>query len=309
MGSKPKHSNEDGAWKAAISQYSKEFLEFFFPETAELIDFDQPTGFLDKEFVRTPSIKGMTADMLLEVRKKQTGEKMLLHVEVQGRGEKDFEKRMAKYALRIFLERGELPTTLILLTDTNPDFQVGGFEKSGHRTLLRLDFCQAKLIEYEKPLHELDGSSALFAVFTAVQAAAGRLRSTRAGKEKRYEVKKQLLLGLCGVGRSRGENASLLRFLDSVVNLLDSQERRLKRELWEMEDVMGFADLVEQDGIQKGTLAASQAMLIRLMKRKFSLQDAQLFGIRKVKDSEKLQRAIELMMFAQSPDEIFKELQ
>jgi hypothetical protein len=42
----------DSPWKHVLRTYFPQAMVFFFPNTAELIDWSKPYTFLDKEFVR-----------------------------------------------------------------------------------------------------------------------------------------------------------------------------------------------------------------------------------------------------------------
>ncbi len=317
-------SDEDGAWKAAVREYPREFLEYCFPETAQQIDFEQGIAFLDKEFPRDRSMKGMTADLLMEAAEKQTNTKMLLHLEVQGKKEDNFEQRMAEYTKRIEYESGMYPTSLLVLTDTDMEFQPESFRQTSQSVCFRVDFSKVKVVEWGRDLDELEEDAPLFAVFLGIQKEVSLMRSTRAGDRRRYEVKRDLLIKLSRLHRSSRENASLLKFIDRLIQLAEKQEMRLKQELSCKEDIVGLVDLFiedakkegEQRGIQKGihqgmergTLTTSQTVLINVMKKKFSLNDAQLTMIRDIRDTKKLERAIEAVVFAENCEEVFKEL-
>jgi hypothetical protein len=43
-------SDQDFPWKQILRQYFREAIEFFFPATAALIDWQKPPEFLDKEY-------------------------------------------------------------------------------------------------------------------------------------------------------------------------------------------------------------------------------------------------------------------
>jgi hypothetical protein len=42
----------DSPWKDILRAYFPQAIQFFFPNTAALVDWEQPYEFLDKEFVR-----------------------------------------------------------------------------------------------------------------------------------------------------------------------------------------------------------------------------------------------------------------
>ena len=88
----------DGGWKEILGEYFKEFLLFYFPSIYEGIDFTRPFVFLDKEFntiVKESEDKKRQADRLVKVYLKNGHEQwLLIHIEVQGRHEKNFSERM-----------------------------------------------------------------------------------------------------------------------------------------------------------------------------------------------------------------------
>ncbi len=81
-------------------------MQFFFPQTAALINWERPHEFLDKEFqkIDREAEQGRRyADKLVRVWQIQGQEIwLLIHVEIQARSEDTFPERMFSYNLRIF---------------------------------------------------------------------------------------------------------------------------------------------------------------------------------------------------------------
>ncbi len=50
MTSERERSDNDSPWKEVLEAYFPQAIQFFFPETAALIDWERPHEFLDKEF-------------------------------------------------------------------------------------------------------------------------------------------------------------------------------------------------------------------------------------------------------------------
>ncbi|MGB8700355.1 MAG: hypothetical protein WCD18_13140, partial [Thermosynechococcaceae cyanobacterium] len=96
----------DSPWKEILRAYFPQAMQFFFPNTADFIDWSRSHEFLDKEFVqiaRDSEIGRRYADQLVKVWRKD-GEPLwlLVHLEVQSQSETDFAERMFTYCLRIF---------------------------------------------------------------------------------------------------------------------------------------------------------------------------------------------------------------
>jgi len=77
----------DESWKEVVEKFFSQFLEFFFPQIAEGIDFGKEVVFLDKELakINKKGFGGKRVDKLARVYRKDGEEQWLLaHVEVQG---------------------------------------------------------------------------------------------------------------------------------------------------------------------------------------------------------------------------------
>ena len=90
----------DQLFKKLLENFLKDFLELFFPDVAERLDFGT-VQFLDKELT-TDFPRGTTreVDVAAKVGTQQgEPEIVLVHVEVQARPEKDFGRRMFEYSV------------------------------------------------------------------------------------------------------------------------------------------------------------------------------------------------------------------
>ncbi|WP_372478280.1 hypothetical protein [Nostoc mirabile] len=86
--------------------YFQDFMQFFFPQAHEEIDWSQGNEFLDKELqqvVRDALLGRRLADKLVKVYRIGGEESWILaHIEVQSQEESDFAERMFVYNYRIF---------------------------------------------------------------------------------------------------------------------------------------------------------------------------------------------------------------
>jgi hypothetical protein len=91
---------DDALWKGLIEDLADDFLRFFFPNVDEFLDFNRRISFLDKEleqlFPNTQDeFSPKYVDKLLKVHTKKGKEEwILVHIEVQGSTDKEFERRM-----------------------------------------------------------------------------------------------------------------------------------------------------------------------------------------------------------------------
>jgi hypothetical protein len=111
----------DSPWKEILRAYFPQAMQFFFPNTAALIDWERPYEFLDKEFQtisREAEVGRRYADQLVKVWL-LAGESvwLLLHLEVQSQPESNFAERVFTYNFRIFDLYHQVPVSLAILCD------------------------------------------------------------------------------------------------------------------------------------------------------------------------------------------------
>ena len=123
----------DSGWKEILDLYFPQFLQFFFPEIYNDMDFSQKSyEFLDKEFqsiIKEGEVGRRYADKLIKVYLRDGNEKwLLIHIEVQGEKEEKFEERLYIYNYRIFDRYRKEVITLVVLTDSSKKFRPKKYE-------------------------------------------------------------------------------------------------------------------------------------------------------------------------------------
>jgi hypothetical protein len=82
-------ADQDSPWKEILEAYFPQAMQFFFPQTAALIDWERPHEFLDKEFqqiARDAEQGRRYADKLVKVWQHQGQEIwLLIHIEIQAK--------------------------------------------------------------------------------------------------------------------------------------------------------------------------------------------------------------------------------
>jgi hypothetical protein len=112
----------DARFKLLLMLFFREFIELFFPDFFDSIDWDAPIEFLDKELTTLlPATAGQCVDLLVKVRSRVpprprvTSWLCLIHAEVEARrSRRALGKRMCGYFHRID-EKLDLPTVPIAL--------------------------------------------------------------------------------------------------------------------------------------------------------------------------------------------------
>src|SRR5699024_7644210 len=90
-----KYTNHDRLFKQLIEAFFEEFLEVFFPDIHEQIDFKEIT-YLSEETCTYDEDKRVL-DLVVEVKWKETDVAIVVHIEPQSYRQSDFNVRMFKY--------------------------------------------------------------------------------------------------------------------------------------------------------------------------------------------------------------------
>lgn len=149
---------KDELWKGIIEELFEDFLHFFFPDLVDEIDFTKPFIFLDKELqelIPDSDTENRRADLLVKVFLKNGVEKwLLIHTEVQGYTDKNFQKRMFTYYYRSHDRFNKEVVALAILTDENSNFRPTCYERETWGTKIRYDFNMFKVLDYDEAYYE-----------------------------------------------------------------------------------------------------------------------------------------------------------
>ena len=280
--SKVKPPSPDKLWKSIIEDLWEDFLRFFFPAHSPLVDFARPAEFLDKELANLSPPgrgRGRVADKLFKVWLLDGTEAwVLVHVEVQGKPQEDFPRRMGQMGYRIFDRHGVRPAALAILTDDDPNFHPKSFEAVTWGQALRYDFAAYKVSE--KPPDQYPDPYNPFAL--VMEAVYFSLRKHKLDDEGRLEIKTQLLQKLYAAGYSKKTIFHLLVFLKYIprfgnsdfLPIFDAKNDAFKKiqpamTTFELELDYKFRQGIEQ-GIGQGEQSGAEQQLEKVVLMLFS---------------------------------------
>lgn len=297
----------DSPWKEALEIYFRECLELLFPHAASEIDWSRGYEFLEQELrqvTREAETNRRVVDKLARVWKLDGGETwVLIHLEVQGQWEADFDVRMFTCNYRIFDLHQRQVATFVVLSDENPNWRPNsfGYELWGSR--LQFDFPVAKLLDYNARWDELEASPNPFAV---VIMAHLKTQQTRGNDATRYQWKLRLTRMLYERGFSRTEIVNLYRFIDWLMRLPRELERGYWVEMHEYEEEkrMPYVTTAERFGKEEGL----QQGLLTVLEVRFGVQ-ANLIAPRLTKlTSDELKELMKSTVTVDSLEEFVKQL-
>ena len=168
---------------------------------------------LDKEFqqiAREGETGRRLVDKLVRVWRTDGQEEwVLIHLEVQGRPEDDFELRMYVYHYRIFDRYGRQAVSLAVLADERPTWRPGRFGYNLWGCSLDFRFPAAKLLDLADA--ELEQSTNVFATIVLAHRAA---QQTAGNDEPRRAQKIRLIRRLYERGLEAEDVRELFRLID-----------------------------------------------------------------------------------------------
>ncbi len=263
----------DNPWKDVIELYFEDFMQFFFPKIHELIDWNQPCEFLDKELqkvVRDATMKKRLVDKLVKVWLKEdnTAQLLYIHIEIQGQKDENFAQRVFIYYYRLYDRYGPNVISLAILGDTQSDWRPKRYRYSLAGFEISCTFPIIKLLDYKKKWKSLEKSTNPFSIVVRTHLKA---LETRDSNQKRLYWKKKLFKALYEANYSEQEILELFRFLDWVMALPEELEKRFNdfSAQYEEDKGMPYVTSIERFGIQKGILEQARKSVVDALRIRF----------------------------------------
>jgi len=252
---KPEQDDYDSPWKEVLEQYFKEFIEFFFPQAYEDIDWEKGYEFLDKELQQITKDADEIrryVDKLARVWLKSGEEEWALaHADVQSQWEKNFSERMYIYNYRIFDRFRRHAASFAVLGDSGSRWKPDSYEKSLWGCKVKFEFPVVKLADYRDTTDVLENSDNPFAI---VVLAHLKTQTTAKDKNRRRAEKLSIIRHLYRKGYSKQDIINLFRFIDWIMYLPKKEEKLFWQEFknYEKEEKMQYITTGERIGFDRG---------------------------------------------------------
>ena len=258
MAAKPhKAYGYDQLWKNIIEDFFPDFIHYFMPTLVPIINFSVPPEFLDQQLKSLFPEKGRNryVDKLVKVALLDgTYQYLYIHIEVQGYPDSAFNWRMFQCHYRILDNfNGQIAVeTIAVLTDDDPKFRPGQFEKSGRMTKTFYEFETFKLIDHT-PEALLQGKNPFGVI---MQTAWYHLQVKDQGDAAIFATKLQLVNRLRALGLTREQTSKLVRFIKDYTKF-ETQKNYSKFDVElskdeETKKAMGLFELAKDEGRVEG---------------------------------------------------------
>ena len=286
-------------WKGLIEEVMEDLLLFIEPNIAKELDLERGFTFLDKELAEMYPEPGKATgarvvDKLVKAWLRDGTERwMLLHVEIQGKNDKQFPRRMFEYFVRLFGKYGQPVAAIAVLTGKDGKKAAGVYEDKCLWMRARYEYKTLSIADY--PDEVLEASSNPFAaVLLVAKEALATGKGSDAEKDGALLEKKLLIVKLLKERMAiygRKKTAAILAFLSNYVVFRKPETNcrfvQKADEIFGKKNTMGIHEVLAEikyqegleegmkEGIKKGTkrgLERWKAKLVRslLAKTKFS---------------------------------------
>lgn len=218
----------DKAWKNAIEGLFEDFVAFFMPDLYEIADFSKPNNyeFLDNEFNKLfpeTEVKNRRVDKLAKILLKDGTEKwVLLHAEVQGYSDEEFETRMFEYFYRIFESYKRKIYSLAIFTYKGDSNKSSNFEMRFLKSRLLYEYDTYDVSKQDPEQLKNNKNPFALVVLAALEAI-----NHKDNDDNNYEYRKRFLKLLLSTDFEGKTAREIFRFVSFIFSIDDPLKRKL----------------------------------------------------------------------------------
>ncbi|QMS86540.1 DUF4351 domain-containing protein (plasmid) [Nostoc edaphicum CCNP1411] len=222
-------ADNDSPWKEILEAYFPQAMQFFFPQTAALINWERPHEFLDKEFQQIALNEGVGS--------REEGVEKPLFCSISS-------LLPTPYSLFCSIS-SPLPTPCLLTWRPNQ------YSYNYPDTRLNFEFGIVKLLDYQNNWAELEASDNPFATVVMAHLKTQQT-SKKPGERKTWKF--SLIRRLYELGLQERDIRNLYRFIDWVMILPKALEAEFWQEFkqFEQERTMSYITTGERIGYERG---------------------------------------------------------
>ena len=310
--SKPKHDDYDSPWKEVIEQYFQEFIAFFFPKAYRDIDWSKGYKFMDKELqqiTRDAKVGRKYVDKLVRVHLKD-GERacVMIHADVQGESETDFDERMYIYNYRLYDLYRRHSASFAVIANAG-QWRPGKFERNLWGCDIRFRFPVMNLMNFAKDPKALKQDPNPFAI---VVMAHLQTQTTKNDYRRRRLAKLEIIRHLYQKKYSKQDVINLFRFIDWVMRLPENDEKLFWQELAAIEEekkmqyVTSVQRIGEKIGEKRGEKRGEIKVLARMITKNYGFDNKKSFTLLQSLNSDDLLEFSDMLFDFDSPDAVHK---
>jgi len=251
-----------------LEEIMADLLLFVDPEIGKELDLERGFEFLDKELAamypepEKPANTRVVDKLVKAFLRDGTEGWMLLHLEVQGKNDKDFARRMFEYYIRVFSKHGRPVAAIAVLTGKNGDKMPAAYEDRCLWMRARYEYKTLCIIDYADEM--LKASTNPFAtVMLVAKEALLQFKGTDEDRDnflldQKLQIVRLLKERMAIFGEKK--TRAILTFLNNYVVFKNPKTNR--NFIQQTDQILGktntmgiieqLAEIKHQEGIEKG---------------------------------------------------------
>ncbi|NOT64426.1 MAG: DUF4351 domain-containing protein [Acidobacteria bacterium] len=261
-------TDHDQLFKKLLREFFSEFIELFLPEVATYLDTSE-IKFLDKEiFAALASRDKRNADLVAQVKFKNTATNFLIHIEPESARRKRrgaFARRMFDY-FAMLTRQARMPVYPIALLsyDSPRDAEDDGFS---------VTFPDKQVLEFRFTIIQLNRLNWRDFLRHDNPVASALMVKMGVATEERVEVKKECLRMIARLRIDRERSHFLAQFVDTYLSLNAEEEKQFIAKMEtlpdeEKEQTMEFLTSWEERGFNRA-VEQERDLVISLFEERF----------------------------------------
>ncbi|MGY4690994.1 Rpn family recombination-promoting nuclease/putative transposase [Salibacterium sp. K-3] len=240
--------DHDRLFKEVLTTYFEEFIQLFFPEVHEAVDFSNIQFLAEEVFSDVTQGEKYKVDLLVKTRRKEEETVIIIHTESQSYPQPDFNERMFIYYGRLYEKYrcNILPIALFTYDQRREEPDLFSIQFPFH-DVLRFQFLTVQL-KQQNWRHFIRSDNPLAAAF---------LSKMGYNEKEKIQVKKEFLRMMVRMNIDPARSNLLTGFFETYLTLTSWEEKKLQEEVKRMdgregEKVREFVVSYEKKGIEKG---------------------------------------------------------
>lgn len=251
--------SKDTLWKGILEDFVNEFIQFFFPELSEKVDWNRKIIALDKELEQLnpqSDSKIRYADKLFRVFLTNGKEQwLLIHVEAHGYQDPNLPMRMFQSYYRLQDRYAKPVVALVIYTYSNKASHYAEYRNNEFGMELLYRFHTFSLIDH--PPQRLQSAENIFAII--LEAAWYNLHYQKETDEDRLTQKADLTRRLLKSGYPKEKLKRLINFVKYYVAFKEPKYLiKFEKEILKEREPMGITESIIQEvkeqGLEQGSI-------------------------------------------------------
>lgn len=258
--------HHDQLFKQLIRTFFTEFMEAFFPEVHEYIDFSVLTPLSEQLYTDLIEGDSRTVDLMIETKVKNEDTVIIVHVEPQSYGQPNFHERMFQYF------------SLIYNRERKPILPIAVFSYDNNRNETNqfiVSFPFFHVLTFEFLMLELRKMNWRSFIHTNNPAAAALLSKMGYTKKEKVQVKKEFLRMLVKMELNPAKAELINGFFETYLSLDDKEEEELMDEIKQLDQQEAerifelpnsWRDKGRKEGRQEGLKEGKKQIAVEMLK-------------------------------------------